>query len=326
MAEKKGFFRDPAPDLMTGFKEGNIEVLESAFKVVHPDTPIGGTDPGAHPALVWKVKRLDEDLDPILNSETDEPLIEELAFSIGNKILSKVHPGKANGPDDKDVEDAGTADDTEGPTLFFVDTVQIHAKSGARVLFASLEDGLKDDQGKPFFTGAGVNVKYVDRIWAPDWVGCIFHMKGFADARFLEMESRKDASKKYPVPYKIVDKVHRGPGEKGKGKTAAGGKTTAAGEKAAGKTASEKSGGEDTEVLTIAKKVLNQLSEKQSGQTLTFKLFWKAATDILQGIDKLDPKLLVPVTQFLKNEEWMAENLKSFDMTVDVEGRKVAIG
>ena len=326
MAEKKGFFRDPAPEMAMGFKGGNVEVLESSFKVVHPDTPAGGTDPGAHPALVWKVKRLDDELQPILNSETDEPVIEELGFSVGNKFLSKIHPGKADSPDDKDIEDAGYADGAEGNTLFFVNgPVQIHAKSAARVLYASLEDGLKDEStGKLFFTGAGVAEKYLDKIWAPYWKGCIFHMTGFANPLFLEMESRKDASKKFAVTYKIVDKIIRGPGEKGKKGDAAesgkGGDKAAAGEKGGKSGASG-----DAEVVAIVKQVMNKLSEDQSGKELSFKLFWKAAGDTLKG---LNPKaeLLVPATQMLKDEQWLADNAKAFDMTVDADKRVVAIG
>ncbi len=162
MAIPKGLFNPKnAVESTGGFREGIIQVDSSVYKVHRNRTGEGQAELAPVMALCWNITRLDEEQE-VMTNEDNEPLTEELIFSGGGKSLAQVHPGRADSPDDPEIEDAGVAVNTEGPTVYLVNQDWFpHKKSGMTQLMESLkEKGLKEE--------------YLDRVWAPDYVGAIF--------------------------------------------------------------------------------------------------------------------------------------------------------
>lgn len=330
---RQGFLRNPAPEMdrTPRFQEGNVQVLESTFKVHHPDVPAGQKDSGAKVVLAWKVQRLDETLD-VMKDEDDEPCTEELYFGVGGKSLAHVHPGKADSPGaaDEDIEDLGDADNTEGNTLFFKNPgYEINSKAGLRILIASMDAGL--DSGKDvkpqkhYFNGAGVKAEYLDRIWAPDWVGCIFHMTTFMHP---EVKMPGNDGVERMTAYKIVTKVHRGPGEKantGKGATKAATKSApkAAAAATGGEEKAASNGAGNESQMNVLRPILNKLAEENEGQTLTVKAFNKALKMKLDE-GKVEAPEQLKIMAIYKEDAWLVENGPRFDFTFDPAERTVA--
>lgn len=309
------------------FKEGFVRVDQASFRV-HQNREQkkddGSTVPGMIKfALVLSVTRLDEDQDP-LKDEQDEDMIEDIILGLGSKALVGIHPGGADGPDDQEVEDLGIEPGTEGKTVFFVNgDYQVHPMTAAAVFAASLEKaGWKEE---------------FNRLWAPDFVGSIFHMKSqVGDKKMKDPRTGKDVD----INYKIVDKIVRAGYEakktvKGAGaaklEAVKGGKSAAAekGEKVAEKvadktTAPESAPSKNAEAESILKPILEHMSETQDGRRFTRKGFTTQVQAALQK-EKVEPKLHVPILTLIKDDGWLTKNSSKFDMTVDLAAEPVTI-
>lgn len=306
----KGLFnpKNVAPDTGgPGFKEGPVRVDASNLVIYQspaPKTPKADyVQPLPIVALMWDVTRLDENLEP-LTDEHDNPLTEQLRFSLGGKSLAQVHPGKADNADDEEIEDLGEKVGTKGDTLFMVNSnFQIHPKSSVHYLYKSLVSKVDD--------------KFIDRVWAPDWNGMVTVMKIETSGDTMTQEDQNGKKVERPVTYKVVEKVvSMG---KGKGKAAAGGKD-------AGKDASGKDGGNDraTEEKAI-QPILEAISSELDGTQVTMKALNSRVSKALQA-SKIDTKQHVSILALVKDDEWLKKNAKKYDMTVDTEERTVAFG
>jgi hypothetical protein len=345
-----------------GFKEGLVEVLKSSFQVHQSPLPrlrdedkmteeqkeeaiakLKERQRAPITALVWLVQRLDEETQEPLTDDKDEPVTEELVFGLGGKSLGQVHPGLAAGPEDdeEEVEDLGTEPNTEGPTIYFVNKdFRINSKSSVVYLMQSLGDGRKaEKKGEDEFPGCGFKEEYIDRQWAPDYVGLVAHMKTFLSGSTMKGEDGKDR----PIAYKIVDKILKAPYEgKGKQKAGAGvgtgaGSTGAGGkkglQKASAKTDSksatpasaESNGSGSSDAEKVIAPILQGLSEDLDGQKLTRKALTTRVGTILTSTN-VAPNLHVPVLSLLKDPKWMAANGARFDMEYNADDNTVVFG
>jgi hypothetical protein len=281
----RGLFnpRNAAPDTGGQFKEGFVRVDESSLAVVQDP----GARRGPYVALKWVVTRLDEDQNPLEGPEGDAQ-VESLLFGLGGRSLSKCHPAKAESPDDdgEAVEDLGEAIGTEGNTICMLDKAwQIHPKSALMHLMASIDGKVKE--------------AYLDRVWAPDWKGCILYMKSLVTDDTIKGDDGKDR----PISYKVVDRVVRGPGEGAKAKVVAG--------KSAGAKKPVEGGAED-----VAAKVMAKLAEARRGETLTAKSLGVAVGQLLTK-HKVDPKLHVPIITLIKSLDWVKKGQEKFGYVLD---------
>jgi hypothetical protein len=198
------------------FQEGLFRVDKSEFEVFQKRGAKDQTPPAPITALVWTGTRLDEDHRPLM-AEDGQPLVERLDFSLGSTSLAYVHPARANGPDDGDLEDAGEQVGASGPTIVCAKSGwSLNKKSGFAVLAESLDKAgyFKPDEAV--------------YEWAPSYEGAIFYMKPAA-------QSMEKDGKNEQYFQKVVAQVVKWPGKDAvAGKTAAsGGKAAASGKAAA---------------------------------------------------------------------------------------------
>ena len=183
---------------------------------------------------------------------------------------------------------------TEGPTVFPVNKdFQLHKKSSCAVLMNSLKN-------------AGVKEMYLDRVWAPDYKGCIFHMKTFLDTDLMQKFTDKEGKEQSrPTAYKVVDKIMTGPGEAKKIAKEKGSK----GEKA--------EGGNATAEAKLSP-ILQKISEEKDGTTLTKKGLNVLVSQRLQSAKPpVDQKLHVPILSLVKDDKWLRKNAGKYDMTLE---------
>ncbi len=274
---------DPANAIKSAgpFREGYVRIDSSTYKV-HKGKD-GDTEP-AIPATkwVWGVTRLTSDGTEPLVDEHDEPITEEIFFSFGGKSLPFVHPGKADGPDDEEPEDEGTSVGAEGNTIFLVaNDWAPNEKSGLMVLTTSL-------------VAAQIKPEYLNRCWAPDWVGCVFEMKA--------KKGEKGADGR-EFSYKVVSKVLVGPGgKKSKGGTASGPNPT-----------------------TVLAPIVQVLAQELDGQSMTRKAFLNRIRTAMETAN-VDSKLLVPVLSLLKDDKWLNEHAETFDYKLDASSNSIVFG
>jgi hypothetical protein len=282
-----------------GFKEGNVRVDDSYFAVPKPQDPQPGMpDRLITTSLVWDVTRLDEELEPLTHPEDDTPVTERLLFSCGGKSLAQVHPGKAESPDDNEIEDAGAEPgESRGNTLFLVNTSWMpHEKSSVSQLYGSLKD-------------AGYKEEYLDRIWAPDFKGLVCRMK----TKVTDERIRPDD--KNTINYKVVDRIIRAPYEKPKSKTT--------GKAPVGAAANGQDKGAEAEGLLAM--ILVTLQEANPGVSMTRKALNTRINQQLQE-RKIDPRLFVPVMSFTKDDAWLRKHAADYGMTVDFDKGTVVFG
>ena len=278
-----------------GFKEGIIRVDDSYFAV--NKLPESSTSPIVA-ALTWDVTRLDEELEPLTHPEDDTPITETLIFGCGGKSLPQVHPGKAESPDDSEIEDAGdTPGHSRGNTLYLINQDwRPHEKSSVMHLFKSLQV-------------AGYKEEYLDRIWAPDFKGLIVRMR-------TEVTDEKiNPNDKNTISYKVVDRIIRAPYEKPKSKTT--------GKAPVGAAANGQDKGAEAEGLLAM--ILVTLQEANPGVSMTRKALNTRINQQLQE-RKIDPRLFVPVMSFTKDDAWLRKHAADYGMTVDFDKGTVVFG
>ncbi len=291
----KGLFNPKnATESALGMKEGLVRVDQCLYRV-HQSKPAEG-EPQRNPylAMVWQVTRLDEDLNPMDAEGDGGPLVEEMVFSGGGKSLLSVHPGKADSPDDENIIDAGVEVNAEGPTVFLVNSSwRPHKKSGLVRLLTSLKE-------------LGTKEEWLDRCWAPDYVGAIFYMKSQeSDDKMMRPDKNTGKLTEQSYTFKVVTEIRRGIGE-GKKALVKGNKPVSA---ANGKDAS-------SEVEAVIKPVMEQLSEVQSGQSVTKKGLRSYVNRVLAE-NQTNPKLMVPALDLLAKDDWLTANGPKYGFVFD---------
>lgn len=271
-----------------GFKEGLVRIDSNSYKV-HAGKPGEGEAPIPATKWSWKVTRLDEGREP-LTDEHDQVITEELLFSFGGKCLPFIHPGQCESLDDEEVQDlgtsAGSADNpgAEGNTVYLVaNDWAPNEKSGIMTLTKSM-------------AALQVPAIYLDRCWAPDWVGCIF------DMRSQPGEKGKDGN---TFNYKVVHKVVVGPG--------------------GAKPKAVKNGSKPNDAEEYLAPILHGLSEELDAQTLTRKAFLNRVRGALDTA-KTDSKLLVPVLSLCKDDKWLEAHGETFDYFLDPVAQTITFG
>ncbi len=270
------------------FKEGNIRVRESVFKVHQQKVPEGVSIPAPVFGLQWIAERLDEDLEP-LTDDDGNPLVEVLFFSGGGKSLAQIHPGEGEGPSDDEPTDLGVEVDTEGNTIAIINpSFKLHEKSGMKKLLKSLKKaGWKDEFA---------------RMWAHDYVGLVAFIKGEVDEE-VQVQGRKQDPKTgknetYGVTYKVVDRIHTYPYEQTDKKKGA--------RKPAASNAAE----------TVAKELLAELSGTSTKKAVSSKIMG------LLNEKRIDPKLHVPILTLVKDDKWLAKNA---EVETDDDGKVLSV-
>lgn len=325
------------------FKEGFVRVDSSVYKV-HQNrerkNDDGSTTPGEIKlAWVLGVTRFDEDMNP-LKDEHDEDLTEEFVLSLGGKALAQAHPGKADSPEDEEVDDQGDEVNSEGNTIFMVNPdYKLHPSTASAKFMDSLNNaGWKEDY---------------NRCWAPDYVGSVFFVKGEPN----KIEGKVDKKGK-PVEYdvKVVSKIvkagyevksggaSKAAAKAGKSAQAAekqskgaGAEASGVAEKAAAAEKADNSAKSPSPAEAALKPILQKISEHYDGQRFTRKALVTKVNMALQNgkvedsvTGKVEPKLHVPVMSLLKDDKWMTANSlpKSgdYDMTYDAEAGTVTFG
>lgn len=306
----KGFLNPENAAKSTGsnFKEGFVRVDSSVFRVHKGKSAEGQPERTAVTALVWGVTRLDEEHEPLTN-EDGENLTEELVFSLGGKSLPAVHPGEASSPDadDDDIEDAGDEVNAEGPTIKLISSsFKPHEKSSIMKLFNSLKL-------------AGYKPEYIDRVWAPDFVGMIAFVGTEVDEDMKMKYTNKDGKEvERGTSYKIVKKIAVAPYEI-KGKK---GKAAPAGEGKSEKSEKASKSSEAEEALTP---ILKKISEDRDGSAMSRKAFSSLITQSLQS-NKVSTKLHVPCLTLVKDDDWMKKSAPKFDIYLSDDATQVTIG
>ena len=304
----------------------------------------------AHLVHYLKCWRLDEQHNPITDDE-GSTVFEVFNLGLGGTSLLKLRPAKADGPQDADREWAGENEGqdvgTRGPTVklahpdaepklpngnrnpqFFdgLDT-----RSGASVFYASLVQA----NAKPELT---------ENTWAPAYLGGIFEIRtvfykdkktgafifgdtppGVQAVPIMESDRKDRQGKVIPIPYKAVFKIHKhptgtleeapAPSKKKAPAAPAGPEGKAAAPAAAAAAASNGGGGDSVEAMVLS--ILETLGqdEQLSGKSFGRKAFYKLVSD------QLDARGITPTqkTAYLmqvKNDEWVAANAGTFDLTV----------
>ncbi len=275
---------DPANAVKSAgaFKDGCVRIDTCVYKV-HKGKAGEGDPPVPATKMSWLVTRLTEGgAEPLLD-EHDEPIVEEILFSFGGKCLPFVHPGKGDSENDDEPEDLGTSEGTEGNTIFLnANDWKPNEKSGVMTLMKSL-------------VSCQVGSEYINRCWAPDWVGCVLEMKS------IKGEKGADGRE---FSYKVVTKILVGPG---------GGKKSKGGGKAAGAADPEAELG----------KILHLMGEELDGQSITLKAFLNRVRSAMETL-KTDSKLLVPVLSLAKDTKWLAVHAETFAYTLNTVDNTIA--
>lgn len=298
LMQKKNFAEDTGGG--SKFKEGFVRVDDSQFAVVQPfiieesKRKPGYKIPAPFIALAWDISRLDEDMQPMTDDD-ENPLTETILFKLGGKALGKVHPGKADSMNDAEIEDAGIAAGTKGPTLFFTDpTFRLHPSSG----LAKLADSLA---GK-------VPEEILDREWAPDYNGMVVFMKAVMSGKDNMFTGADGKDHEYAI--KVADRVVRMGGGK-KGATPIG-----SGKAAAASDAHE----------VVLTPILQAISSELDGEpAISFKALTNRVSKALQK-GTVDAKLHIPILALIKDVDWLKKNAGKFDMTVNVPDSTVTFG
>lgn len=276
-----------------GFKEGLIRVEQSVHKVHQPKAGEGQTsDRNPFMALAWQCTRLDEETkEPMLDGD-DNPITEELIFSFGATSLAKVHPGLADSPESNDIEDAGVEINAEGPTVYMVDQAWWpNKKAGLVHLMESLKGkGLKPDQ--------------LTRVWAPDWVGCIFYMKSQqAEDKMWRPNAKKGGQlEEVAYSYKVVERIERGPRQ---------GAVKADLKVAPKSKASAANGKQSSDAESQIKPLIEALAQEYTGKSMTKKsLIAHVTTKVAEAGLKND---MIPIVKLVQSDEWLAANGPNYD-------------
>lgn len=321
MARAQGLFnpKNAAPDSGGGFREGLLNIVDAKIMVVQRDARQGQEQEAPHPALVLTGVQLDPDTQEPITDGDGKPVNQILNLGLGSKSLVAIHPGVAESPDSDDVEDQGTDVDAEGNTVFLVrEDFKLHPKTGLMVFMTSLE-------------AAGWKEEYLNRVWAPDFVGSTFFITTRLDPTGEKEKGPDGKERERTIPYKVVGKIIRA-GYEGGGKAKAG---KAAASKAAGTgkaangaatpasaTAPAANGAgagasveADAGVVAALTPILMTLSEELSGQSVSVKALRTRVTKLL-NTNNVSPKMHVPALQLVANPAWMEENGPMFDLTV----------
>lgn len=316
MARAQGLFnpKNAAPDSGGGFREGLLNIVDAKIMVVQRDARQGQEQEAAHPALVLTGVQLDPDTQEPITDGDGKPIQQLLNLGLGSKSLVAIHPGVAESPDSDDVEDQGTDVDAEGNTVFLVrDDFKLHPKTGLMVFMTSLE-------------AAGWKEEYLNRVWAPDFVGSTFFITTRLDPTGEKEKGPDGKERERTIPYKVVGKIIRA-GYEGGGKAKAGkaaaGKAAAKGANGAATPASVAAPANgagvgvsaDEGVVAALTPILMTLSEELSGQSVSVKALRTRVTKLL-NTNNVNPKMHVPALQLVANPAWMEENGPMFDLTV----------
>lgn len=319
MAKAMGLFnpKNAAPDTGGGFREGLLNIVEAEIAVVQRDARQGQEQEAPHPALVLTGVQLDPDTQEPMTDGDGKAVKQVLNLGLGGKSLAALHPGVAESPDSDDVEDQGTDVGTSGNTVFMVKEYQIHPKTGLMVFMDSLQK-------------AGWKEEYLNRVWAPDFVGSTFFITTHLEPTGEKEKGQDGKERDRTIPYKIVKKIIRAgyesAGKAGKAGKGVGKATTGAASKESQSAAAQSNGaGEsaDEAVVAALTPILMALSEELSGQSVSVKALRTRITKQLNTAG-VNPKLHVPVLQLAANPAWMEANGPMFDLTV--EGGMVTFG
>ncbi len=281
-----------------GFKEGLVRIDTSVYKVHKGKSGDGQEESAPKVALVWNVTRLDEDKEPLTDDE-DNPIQEEVVFSLGGKSLQHVRPGRADSADSEDIEDMGVEINAEGPTVFVVNQSWHPDKKSSIV---ALQESL---------IGKGLDL---DRTWAPDYVGAIVYLKSKPSGQIISRPDKSGRMVDQTYSYKIVDKVEKGflqPSAKVKIVKV---KTTSA---ANGKAT------DSSEVESKLKPIMDQISLDNTGKSMTKKALATTVNRLLAE-HQVPPILTMPIMTLVRDDNWLTANGSRFDFSFNPADNQVS--
>jgi len=193
---KASFAAKDTVEVTLGIQEGVVEITKAITKVhQYPPNKQSGEQGEPFPCVQLTCLRCNESGDRVDDTEIEEQL--------GLGKLDKWHPGKADGPDDNDPEDAGEDVDAEGNCVYVVDpSAKLNKKSKWVIFATSLEDH-------------GFKASILERGYMPDLVGLKVKVKSIPGTKIPGQTYKKD-----PINL-VAEKILVFPYEKGKGKPAA---------------------------------------------------------------------------------------------------------
>ena len=284
-----------------GFKEGFVHVDASTYRVHRGKSAEGEPERQPVLALVWAVTRLDED-QANMTTDEGEPITEEIVFSAGGKSLAQLHPGRADSPEDHEIEDAGVAVNAEGPTIHIVNQEwHPHEKASLTQLMESLKE-------------KGVKEEYMDRVWAPDWVDCVFYLKNKVTGDKMQRPGKDGKLQDYDINYKVVEKIVRGPGQ-AKSSKKSNGKADSSG----------LNGKSPEEAEQVVGSMLNTLSTEKDGEKMTRKALNVTLARMVAESGS-DPKLQLAAMTLVKSDAWLAKNGPKYDIVFNPADNNVHFG
>ncbi len=282
-----------------GFKEGLVQIDTSVYKVHKGRSGEGQEESSPKLALVWNVTRLDEDKQPLAD-EDGNPIQEEVVFSLGGKSLQHARPGRAESAESEDIEDLGVEINAEGPTVFVVNQNWHPDKKSSIV---ALQESL---------VGKGLDM---DRTWAPDYVGAIVYLKNKPSGQTISRPDKSGRMVDQTFSYKVVDRIERGFNQ-----------TTAAKAKKAAVKASPANGKatDQSEVESKLKPILDQISEEQTGKSMTKKALATTVNRLLSD-HQVPPILTMPIMNLVRDDNWLTANGSRFDFTFNASNNQVVL-
>lgn len=285
------------------FVEGMGEIVEIESVVHQFPVATKGARAGFQSEPGTMVRMMLQRLDADFKHTQDDPV--EEYFGCGK--LEKIHPGIADGPEDQDPEDRGTAIGAAGNTLWS-DGSAINTKSKWAVFCASLEK-------------AGFKPQVLDACFLPDFVGL--------KAKFVSVdEKNQDGSVykiltvkeviKYPYDQKGGAGSKKGAAAKDTDKGSTNGKASPEATQAAAAVG-------DEELEAGAVRILLYLASSNKASTLPKeKVAGKLVTVLNGGVPDEDgkrvpfpPKQHKGIQGLFKNAAWMAEKCGDLGYSYD---------
>lgn len=358
MKAKFGLFnpKNAAPE-SDRFQEGLLHVVSAKVAVTQREARQGQEEEPKKLSLVLGCLVLDQDTQEPKKDQDGQDERFELVLTIGSdlteaewekrreleesgnpnderiklSIFERFRPGMAASPDSDDIEDQGDELDAEGNTIFVVDGAEdykIHPRTGLMVFMKSL-------------AAAGWKEEYLNRVWAPDFVGSTFFVGRHLEETDQMEVGRDGKERKRTIPYRVVKQIIRAGYEKkagaqGKGKPApkgqqaappaqvsapapAKGKVKAAAPPAAPAPAAappSTTANGDAGTADLLEAIMTELAGELSGQSMTLNaLAAKVGKKVTEQGGKATQ--IVPVLKLLKSQEWLEEQALVYGMSVD---------
>lgn len=165
--------------------------------------------------------------------------------------------------------------------------------------------------------GKGLGPTSLDRTWAPDYVGAIVYLKSKPSGQTISRPDKTGRMVDQTFSYKIVDRIDRGFGQGAAIKTKKAGGGAKASSPANGK------GADQGEVEAKLKPILDQISEEQTGKSMTKKALATTVNRLLAD-HQVPPVMVMPIMNLVRDDNWLAANGARFDFSFNAADNQIS--